>query len=191
MTTKRCRCPKKERGRRFRRFGKRDVEENPRRSYRWYMKSSLHRKESKKLDNYGRHLKKESSAKYYKKMSAKSFQDQWKRLNSRIQASQKRLSELRSKKKSLTTMMYRETSKPQKKTTCRCVNGKAVQYEKVKINQKIPNKKLSKKERKRLYRIKKKGTCKVPAVNCFLHTNHHWKTEPLWKSRFKYFLSTI
>jgi septal ring factor EnvC (AmiA/AmiB activator) len=89
------------------------VEEKPRRSYRWYMKSSLHRRETKKLDNYERHLKKESSAKYYKKMSAKSFQDQLKRLNSRIQASQKRLSELRSKKKSLATMMYRETSKPE------------------------------------------------------------------------------
>ncbi len=75
-----------------------------------YLKKSLQeRKESKKLQNYEHHLKKESSAKYSKRTLAKSLQDKLKRLNSRIQASRERLSQLRSMKKSLANWMYRES----------------------------------------------------------------------------------
>jgi hypothetical protein len=79
---------------------------------------------------------------------------------------------------------------------CRCENGRDSQYEKVKIynkgtakkSGKISSQKMSKRERKRLNRMKKKKTCAAPGLNCFLHTNHHWKTEPLWKSMFQLFL---
>jgi flavin-dependent dehydrogenase len=90
-------------GRSSRRFGKRSAEDVPNNVYR----------RPRKYSNYERHLKKESLAKYNKrKTSSKTYEDQVRKLNSRIEASRKRLSLLRSKKKSL-AYMYRGSTVPE------------------------------------------------------------------------------
>ena len=71
------------------------------------MKSSFHeRKESKKLHNFERRLKKESSVKYSKNTPAAKFiQDKMKKIEARIKASRMRLNQLLSLKKNLAFFM--------------------------------------------------------------------------------------
>lgn len=183
-------------------MGRRNSDTISRSRHGWYYKASRARKEFKKLQNYERHLKKESSASYSKKVFKKAMQMRLKKLDSRIEASRQRLANLRSMKKTISKLMYRPSGRNEH-IWCTCANGRMYQIQRVVIGDKHriadtsqtittkpSGKRPSKADRKLMKKLKKKKkNCAVRGLNCFEHTNDHWKTAPFWTSKKRFYLN--